>query len=103
MFGSAQRSGIKLAQDEINAAQMLGKTRLEVLIEDDGSDREQASVVFGRFIENSHVLAIIGPTLSNTALSVDPLAQQAGVPVLAISNSANAPTKAATSSVLAGK
>ena len=93
MFGAAQRSGIKLAQDEINAAQMLGKTRLEVVIEDDGSDREQASAVFGRFIENSHVLAIIGPTLSNTALSVDPLAQQAGVPVLAISNSANSLTE----------
>ena len=93
MFGAAQRSGIKLAQDEINAAQMLGKTRLEVVIEDDGSDREQASAVFGRFIENSHVLAIIGPTLSDTALSVDPLAQQAGVPVLAISNSANSLTE----------
>jgi branched-chain amino acid transport system substrate-binding protein len=92
-YGSAQRSGIKLAQDEINASQMLGKTRLEVVIEDDGSDREQASAVFGRFIENDHVLAIIGPTLSDTALSVDPLAQQAGVPVLAISNSANGLTE----------
>jgi branched-chain amino acid transport system substrate-binding protein len=88
LFGLAQRSGIRLAQDEINASHMLGKTRLEVLVVDDGSDREQASAVFQRFIENSHVLAIMGPTLSDTALSVDPMAQQAGVPVLAISNSA---------------
>jgi branched-chain amino acid transport system substrate-binding protein len=89
LFGIAQRSGIKLAQDEINASHLLGSVRLEVIVDDDGSDREQASAVFHRFIENSHVLAIIGPTLSDTALSVDPLAQQAGVPVLAISNAAS--------------
>src|SRR5262245_52539851 len=29
MIGMAQRSGIKLAQDEINASHMLGNTRLE--------------------------------------------------------------------------
>jgi branched-chain amino acid transport system substrate-binding protein len=93
MFGSTQRSGIKLAQDEINASHLLGATRLEVIVDDDGSDRGQASAVFQRFIENSHVLAIIGPTLSDTALSVDPLAQQAGVPVLAISNAASSLTE----------
>jgi branched-chain amino acid transport system substrate-binding protein len=93
LFGSAQRSGIKLAQDEINANHILGNTRLEVVVEDDGSNRDQASAAFQRFIENSHVLAIMGPTLSDTALSVDPLAQQAGVPVLAISNAAGGITQ----------
>jgi branched-chain amino acid transport system substrate-binding protein len=93
LFGAAQRSGIKLAQDEINASRMLGSTRLEIIVEDDGSDRDQASAAFQRFIENSHVLAIMGPTLSDTALSVDPLAQQAGVPVLAISNAAGGITQ----------
>ena len=93
LFGMAQRSGIKLAQDEINASHMLGNTRLEVSIEDDASDREQAAAVFGRFIENNHVLAIMGPTQSDAALSVDPLAQQAAVPVLAISNAASGITQ----------
>jgi branched-chain amino acid transport system substrate-binding protein len=93
MFGAAQRNGIKLAQDEINASHVLGTTRLDVMVEDDGSDRDQASGVFQKFIENMHVLAIMGPTLSDTALSVDPIAQQAGVPVLAISNSAGGITQ----------
>ena len=93
LFGSAQRSGIKLAQDEINSNHVLGKTRLEISIEDDGSDREQASAAFGRLIEDSRVLAIMGPTLSDTALTVDPLAQQAGVPVLAISNAGGSVTQ----------
>jgi branched-chain amino acid transport system substrate-binding protein len=92
-FGTAQRSGIKLAQDEINASKTLGNTRLEIIVEDDGSDRSTAAAVFQRFIENSHVLAIIGPTQSDTALAVDPIAQQAGVPVLAISNTANGVTR----------
>jgi branched-chain amino acid transport system substrate-binding protein len=91
--GMAQRNGLKLAQDEINTSHMLGNKRLEVVVDDDGSDRDQASTVFQRFIENSHVLAIMGPTLSDTALSVDPMAQQAGVPVLAISNAATGITE----------
>src|SRR5579859_3191102 len=37
-FGAAQRSGISLAQDEINASHLLGSTRLDVLVRDDGSD-----------------------------------------------------------------
>ena len=93
MTGTAQRSGIKLAQDEINASGMLGKTRLEVIVGDDASQREQASAVFQRFIEDSHVVAIMGPTLSDAAQSVDPIAQQAAVPVLAISNSASGITQ----------
>lgn len=92
-IGMTQRSGLKLAQDEINGSHVLGNTRLEVVVDDDGSDRDQASTVFQRFIENSHVVAIVGPTLSDTALSVDPMAQQAGVPVLAISNAATGLTE----------
>src|SRR5215813_15658885 len=32
MIGMAQRSGIKLAQDEINSSHLLGNTRLEVVV-----------------------------------------------------------------------
>ncbi|MDQ3811962.1 MAG: ABC transporter substrate-binding protein [Chloroflexota bacterium] len=93
MAGTAQRNGIKLAQDEINASRMLGNMRLEVIVEDDGADRERAAAVFHKFIENSHVVGILGPTLSDTALAVDPIAQQVGVPVLAISNAAGGITE----------
>jgi branched-chain amino acid transport system substrate-binding protein len=93
LFGLAQKNGIKLAQDEVNASHMLGNTRLEVIVQDDGSTRDQAAGVFQQLIENAQVLAIMGPTLSDSALTVDPLAQQAGVPVLAISNSAGGLTQ----------
>jgi len=91
--GLSQRNGMKLAQDEVNASRMLDATRLEVIVEDDRSDREQAAAVFQKFIENSHVVGILGPTLSDTALAVDPIAQQAGVPVLGVSNAAGGITQ----------
>src|SRR5215207_146845 len=93
MAGTAQLNGIKLAQDEINVSRMLGSTRLEVIVEDDASNRDVAANVFQKLIENNRVVAILGPTLSDTALAVDPIAQQAGVPVLAVSNTAGGITQ----------
>src|SRR5436305_1929584 len=43
MAGAAQRNAIKLAQDEINANRILDQVRLEVIVEDDGADRERAA------------------------------------------------------------
>src|SRR6267143_7049001 len=65
-----------------------GGVKLSVLIEDDASTKEQGITVFQKFINRDKVSAIIGPTLSNTASAADPLAQQAKVPVLGISNTA---------------
>jgi branched-chain amino acid transport system substrate-binding protein len=62
--------------------------KIEAVIEDDGSVREQGINVFQRFINQAKVSAIIGPTLSTTATAADPLAQAARVPVVAVSNTA---------------
>src|ERR1700737_603418 len=86
-YGSQQRAGIQAAVDEINRSGSL-PVKIEVRIEDDASTKEQGITVFQKFINRDKVSAIIGPTLSNTASAADPLAQQARVPVLAISNTA---------------
>ncbi len=83
-YGAAQRAGIQVAVEDLAAS----GTKLEVRIEDDASTKEQGITVFQKFINRDKVSAIIGPTLSNTASAADPLAQQAQVPVLAISNTA---------------
>lgn len=90
--GMAQRNGLKLAEEEINASHLLGSTRLDVVVED-VPDRSRASEVFQKFINTNHLVAIVGPTLSDDALAVDPIAQQAAVPVVAISNSASSLTE----------
>jgi branched-chain amino acid transport system substrate-binding protein len=70
--------------------------KLDVLYEDDGGDKTPGINVFQKFINQDKVLAIMGPTLSTVALAADPLAQQAGVPVLGISNTANGVTDIGT-------
>jgi len=88
VYGGAQKSGIQAAVDDVNGSGSLKPLRLEVVFEDDASKKEQGINVFQRFINQTKVSAIIGPTLSTTATAADPIAQQAKVPVLAISNTA---------------
>jgi branched-chain amino acid transport system substrate-binding protein len=88
VYGVQQKAGILAAVDELNRTGALGGRKLAVVIEDDASTKEQGIAVYQRFISREKVSAIIGPTLSNTATAADPLAQAAGVPVVAVSNTA---------------
>jgi branched-chain amino acid transport system substrate-binding protein len=88
VYGATQKNGVQLAIDEINASKALGDATLEAVIEDDASDKAQGINVFQKFINQDKVVAIMGPTLSNTAQAADPAAQQANVPVLGVSNTA---------------
>lgn len=87
-YGAQQKAGILAAVDQINKSGVLKGMTLEAVVEDDASTKEQGLAVFQRFINKDKVVAIIGPTLSNTAYATDPMAQAAGVPVVAVSNTA---------------
>ena len=86
-YAAQQKAGIEAAVAEVNKAGSLG-AKLEVLIEDDASSKEQCITVFQKFINREKVSAILGPTLSTQATAADPIAQQEKVPVLAVSNTA---------------
>jgi branched-chain amino acid transport system substrate-binding protein len=88
VYGATQKAGIEAAVAEVNKGGQLKGVTLEAVFEDDASTKEQGIAVFQRFINKDKVSAIIGPTLSNTATAADPLAQGAGVPVVAVSNTA---------------
>ncbi len=85
-YGVTQKNGANLAADEINSSNYVPGVKLNLLLEDDASDKAQGINVFQKFINQDRVVAIIGPTLSNTAVAADPVAQAAKVPVLAVSN-----------------
>ncbi|HVG00529.1 MAG TPA: ABC transporter substrate-binding protein, partial [Chloroflexia bacterium] len=86
VYGNSQRAAAELAIEEINAR---GEgPQIKGIFEDTAAKPDQAITVFQKFINNDQVQAIIGPTLSNEARSSDPVAQTAGVPVLAVSNTA---------------
>jgi branched-chain amino acid transport system substrate-binding protein len=93
VYGAVQKNGIEMARDEINASNYIPGYRLNVIVDDDASDKAPGINVFQRMINQERVSAIIGPTLSNTALATDPLAQQAKVPVIGVSNTANGITE----------
>jgi len=88
VYGAQQKAGILAAVEELNRQQYVPGVKLEVVIEDDASTKEQGIAVYQRLIAREKVAAIIGPTLSNTATAANPLAQAAKVPVVAISNTA---------------
>lgn len=83
-YGETQRNGLELARDELNER---GGVTYDLRIEDDATEPTQGITLFEGFIDDG-VAAIIGPTLSNGAMQADPVAQEAGVPVLGISNTA---------------
>lgn len=86
VYGSTQINGAKMAVEEINAAAGKDGLRITALFEDDASTPQQGINVFNKFIKADNVALLIGPTLSNTAQVTDRIAQQEGVPVLAVSN-----------------
>ena len=87
-YGPSQRNGIELAVEEINASGMLGSAKIRAIVEDDASKPEQAIQVFTKLITQDNVAAIVGPTLSNSAKSSDPVAQENKTLVLGVSNTA---------------
>ncbi|UNK69936.1 ABC transporter substrate-binding protein [Microbacterium sp. H1-D42] len=88
-YGESQQKGLELALEDLNAKDGV---KYELTVEDDGTDPRQAMSVFEGFVADG-TSTIIGPTLSNTAFQAQPIAQEAGVPVLAISNTATGITE----------
>jgi branched-chain amino acid transport system substrate-binding protein len=86
VYGPAQQQGLRLAEERINAAGGVNGAKLRLLIEDDGSTKEQSITVFRKFISEEKVAAILGPTLSGSAAGAHPVAQKDKTPTIAISN-----------------
>ena len=88
VYGEVQQQAAQLAVEEINASGYLGGSRLVAIFEDGGSAGETSINAMTKLVEQDNVVAVMGPTLSSEAFSADPIAQEAGVPVLGVSNTA---------------
>ena len=86
VYGATQTNGVKLAAKQLND-RGAGVT-YDLHIEDDASKPESGIPAFEKLINQDKVSVIIGPTLSNTAFSTDPVAQENKVPVIGTSNTA---------------
>ena len=88
VYGNTQQNGVLLAMEEINESGYLGDAELVFMIEDGGSDAETSISAMEKLVNEDEVVAVLGPTLSTQAFSADPIAQEAGVPVMGVSNTA---------------
>ncbi|HMK34157.1 MAG TPA: ABC transporter substrate-binding protein [Desulfomonilaceae bacterium] len=88
VYGPSQKNASLMAVDEINKSGMLGGAKIKLIIEDDRSTKEGAIAAFENLIKKDKVIAILGPTLSNSAKAADPIAQESKVIVLGVSNTA---------------
>src|SRR5205807_10024849 len=85
VYGPQSRDGAVRAGTEINAAGRINGAKINLTGQDDASDKAQASQKAQTLIQGDQVLALLGPTLSNSAVGVHPLAENLKTPILAVS------------------
>lgn len=85
-YGPQSILGAKLAASQINAAGGVQGAKVQVIFRDDGSVPANAAAATGQLITNQHVLALLGPTLSNTAAAAHAVADQDKTVMMATSN-----------------
>jgi branched-chain amino acid transport system substrate-binding protein len=88
-YGASQVDGANLAIAQINASGGIKGDQVKLQISDDASTPATAATEMTAFAANQGIFAVLGPTLSNSAVVADPLADTAGLPVLAVSNTAS--------------
>ena len=85
LYGDPIRNGFLIAFRQFNERRLI---LIDPIIEDTGGSRDGAIDAFQKLIRRDEVAVILGPVLSSQAFAADPLAVQAGVPVVAVSNPA---------------
>ena len=81
-FGISSVNGIKLAADEVNAAGGINGKQVELLIQDDRSDANEAATIVTKFVNQDQVHAILGEVASSRSIAAAPIAQSAQIPML---------------------
>ena len=85
VYGPQSRDGMNLAVKQINAAGGVNGVQISLTIKDDASDKAQATQLAQTLIQQDNDLALLGPTLSNSAVGAHPLAEKLKTPILAVS------------------
>lgn len=87
LFGQEQVIGAEIAEAYFNEQGGINGRPFELVFQDTAGDEAGAINAFQTLIADN-VVGIVGPTLSQQAFAADPIAEQAGVPVVAPSNTA---------------
>jgi len=85
VYGPQSRDGMMLAVKQINASGGIKGAKIDLTVEDDASDKAQSAQKAQTLIQENQVMALLGPTLSNSAVAVHPLAESLKTPIVAVS------------------
>ena len=85
VYGPQSRNGMQLAVDQINQSGGVNGATIALTVNDDASDKAQSAQLAQKMIQEDLDLALLGPTLSNSAVAVHPLAESLQTPILAVS------------------
>lgn len=79
-IGTAQRDAVLIALDEANAAGGINGRKLELVMEDTESNPTKAVMALKKVLEAEDVVAIIGPTLTGTAMAMRGFIEKEQIP-----------------------
>lgn len=85
-YGPQQVKAARLAVRQVNATGGVRGAKIRLTIVNDGSVPATAASKMRTLITEDKVVAVLGPTFSNSAASADPVADSLATPVLAVSN-----------------
>ncbi len=85
VYGPSSKNGADLAVEMINNSGGVNGAKISLDTRDDASDKAQSAQVAQTLIQGGQLLALLGPTLSNSAVAVHPLAESFKIPILAVS------------------
>ena len=88
LLGQEEVTGAKIAEAYFNKQGGINGTPIRLVFQDTAGDEQGAINAFNTLISQDKVVGIVGPTLSQQAFSADPIAERAGIPVIAPSNTA---------------
>jgi branched-chain amino acid transport system substrate-binding protein len=79
-IGTSQRDAVLLAIDEVNQLGGINGRMLEMVMEDTESNPTKAVVALKKVLESQDVVAIIGPTLTGTAMAMRGFIEKEKIP-----------------------
>jgi len=85
VYGPQSWNGAALAVKQINGSGGVNGAQIALTKNDDASDKAQSTQLAQKLIQQELDLALLGPTLSNSAVGVHPLAESLKTPILAVS------------------
>lgn len=81
-FGESTDNGIKLAIEELNAADGINGKKVRLITYDDKGDAREAGTAVTRLVTKDKVTAVLGEVATGLSLAGAPICQENGVPMI---------------------